>query len=75
MNTCQVVLWMALRLWPLLLLISAEIEKLRGSRSRHAQHQSYRDGQCNQPTTPGKGELPLWILGHSPGPHIRRTCP
>jgi hypothetical protein len=41
----------ALRLLPLL--ISAEIEELRGDRSRHAQHQSQSDGQRNQPTALG----------------------
>ena len=44
----------AAALWLRPLLISAEIKKLCGGRSGHAQHQSHRDGQRNQPTTLGK---------------------
>ena len=62
----------ALRLRPLL--VSAEIKKLSRGRSGHAQHQSHRDGQRNQPTTLGEGAIPVWFLRHAPGPHIRRTC-
>src|SRR5262245_59717053 len=63
----------ALRLRPLLK--PTEIEKLCGGRSGRAQHQTNRNGQRNQPTTPGKDALLSWIPWHAPGPQIRRTCP
>ena len=44
----------AAALWLRPLLISAEIKELCGGRSGHAQHQSRRNGQRDQPTTPGK---------------------
>src|SRR6478735_3416384 len=63
----------AATLWLLPLLKSAEIKKLRRARSGHAQNQSHRDSQRNQPTTFGK-DAPLFLfLWHALRPHTRRN--
>ena len=63
----------ATALWLRPLLISAEIKKLCRGGSDHAEHQSHRDGQRNQPTTLGKDASLFGPFGML-GPHTRRTC-
>jgi hypothetical protein len=58
-------------LWLRPLLKSAEIKKLCRGGSDQAEHQTHRDGQCNQPITLGKDTWLFWFPWHALGPHTQ----